>query len=64
MADDKTYGFNIDYGFGNTHASTENMLFFDGKAHKLSEVNFNIPVKESKDDFLSLWTFTRDDGCL
>ena len=38
------------------------MLFFDGKAHKLSEVTFNIPVKEGKDDFLSPWTFTSDDG--
>ena len=38
------------------------MVFYDGKAHKLSEVEFNIPVKDSEDDFLSPWTFTSDDG--
>lgn len=62
LVNGKTFGFNIGYGFGNTQAATENMVFFDGKAHKLSEVKFNIPVKEGKDDFLSPWTFTSDDG--
>lgn len=62
LVNGKTFGFNIGYGFGNTQAATENMLFYDGKAHKLSKVTFNIPVKEGKDDFLSPWTFTSDDG--
>ena len=62
LVNGKTFGFNIGYGFGDTQAATENMLFFDGKAHKLSNVTFNIPVKEGKDDFLSPWTFTSDDG--
>lgn len=62
LVNGKTFGFNIGYGFGNTEAATENMLFYDGKAHKLSNVTFNIPVKEGKDDFLSPWTFTSDDG--
>ena len=62
LVNDKKFGFNIGYGFGNTQAATENMLFYDGKAHKLSDVKFNIPVKEGKDDFLSPWTFTSDDG--
>ena len=56
------FGWNIGYGFGDTSAATENMLFFGGKAHKLSEVTFNIPQKDGKDDFLSPWTFTSDDG--
>ena len=54
------FGWNIGYGFGNTSAASENMLFYDGKAHKLSQVKFNIPGNEK--DFLSPWTFTSDDG--
>lgn len=34
----KRFGFNIGFGFGNTEAATENMLFYDGNAHKLNEV--------------------------
>ena len=56
------FGFNIGYGFGDTSAASENMLFYKNKAHKLSQVTFNIPVKDGKDDFLSPWTFTSDDG--
>jgi hypothetical protein len=37
------------------------MIFYNGKAHKLSKVTFNIPVKDGKDDFMSPWTFTSDD---
>lgn len=55
------FGWNIGYGFGDTSAATENMLFFNGKAHKLDEVTFNIPQKENTDDFLSDWTFTSND---
>lgn len=55
------FGFNIGYGFGNTAAATENMLFYKGKAHKLSEVTFHIPQKDGKDDYLSPWIFTSDD---
>lgn len=58
----KRFGFNIGYGFGNTSAATENMLFYDGKAHKLSRITFNIPMKDGKEDYLSPWTFTSDDG--
>ena len=38
------------------------MLFYDGKAHKLSQVTFNIPMKDGKEDYLKPWTFTSDDG--
>lgn len=51
------FGFNIGYGFGDTSAATENMLFCKGKAHKLEDVSFNIP----DDDFLKPWTFTSSD---
>ena len=56
------FGFNIGYGFGDTSAASENMLFYRGKAHKLSQVTFHIPTKDGKDDFLSPWKFTSDDG--
>ena len=57
------FGFNIGYGFGDTSAASENMLFYDNKAHKLSQVTFNIPKDENgNDDFMSPWTFTSDDG--
>lgn len=62
MVDGKRFGFNIGYGFGDTSAASENMLFYDGKGHKLSQVKFNIPMKDGKEDYLSPWTFTSDDG--
>jgi len=62
MVDGFSFGFNIGYGFGNTKAATENMLFYNGKAHKLSQVTFNIPLKDGKEDYLMPWTFSSDDG--
>lgn len=56
------FGFNIGYGFGDTSAATENMLFYDGIAHKLTDVTFHIPEKDGQCDFLSPWTFTSSDG--
>ena len=59
----KRFGFNIGYGFGDTSAASENMLFYDGKAHKLEGVSFNIPKDASgRDDFMSPWTFSSSDG--
>lgn len=62
LVDGHKFGFNIGYGFGDTSAASENMIFYDNKAHKLSNVSFNIPLQDGKDDFLSPWTFTSDDG--
>lgn len=61
------FGWNIGYGFGDTSAATENMLFYDNKAHKLSAVKFNIPFKRDAkgnqtEDYMKSWTFTSDDG--
>lgn len=58
VADGHAFGFNIGYGFGDTSAATENVLFYDGKAHKLDEVTFHIPA----DDFMKPWRFTSSDG--
>ncbi len=62
VVDGHEVGFNIGYGFGDTSAATENMVFYDGVAHKLDQVIFNIP-KDSKgrDDYMSDWTFTSND---
>ena len=51
------------YGFGDVSAASENMIFVDGKAHKLDRLTFNIPqTADGKDDFLKPWTFTSSDG--
>lgn len=56
--DGKPFGFNIGYGFGDTSAATENVIFYDGRAHKLDDVTFHIPA----DDYCKPWTFTSSDG--
>ena len=61
--DGHVVGFNIGYGFGDTSAASENMIFVDGIAHKFEKVSFNIPqTADGKDDFMSPWTFTSSDG--
>lgn len=60
----KTFGFNLGYGFGDTSAASENMLFFDGIAHKLDQVTFEIPQKDGKDDFMSPWKICDNEGRL
>ena len=62
LVDGADFGFNIGYGFGDTSAATENMLFYKGRAHKLSQVGFGIPMKDGREDYLSPWRFTSDDG--
>ncbi|MCQ6563022.1 DUF2804 domain-containing protein [Paenibacillus mendelii] len=57
MIEGKRFGFNIGYGFGNTSAATENMLFYDGTAHKLGHVYFNL----EEDGYMSKKVFTSDD---
>ncbi len=54
------FGFNLGYGFGDTRAATENMLFYDHEAHKLEDVRFEIPV----DDYLEEWRIRSGDGRL
>lgn len=50
------FGFNLGYGFGDTSAASENMLFLDGKAYKLDRVTFEIPkTADGKDDFYGQW---------
>lgn len=52
------FGFNIGYGFGDTSHATENLIFFNGKVHKLDKVQFHIPA----DSFLRPWHISSNDG--
>ena len=57
------FGWNIGYGFGNTAAASENVLFYDGKIHKLGDVSFNIPKDaKGREDYMKPWSFTSDDN--
>lgn len=56
--DGNSFGWNIGYGFGDTSAASENILFWNGKAHKLDDVTFNIPDS----GYMDKWTFTSSDG--
>ncbi len=65
MLNGHRFGWSIGYGFGDTSAASENMLFYDGVAHKLGRLTFNIPTIGNQgkiDDYMSPWTFTSDDG--
>ena len=55
--DGNSFGFNIGYGFGNTRAATENVIFYNGKVHKIDDVEFHIP-----DKIMDKWTFTSSDN--
>lgn len=57
MIKGKPFGFNLGYGFGDTSAASENMLFWNGKAHKLDDVEFGIPENPMDD-----WQITSSDG--
>ena len=52
------FGWNIGYGFGDTSAASENILFWNGTAHKLNDITFNIP----ESGYMDTWTFTSSDG--
>lgn len=61
FTDKESFGWNLGYGFGDTSAATENMLFYNGKAHKLEHVDFGIPMKGDDYDFMKQWHFTSSD---
>ncbi|MGB4572115.1 MAG: DUF2804 domain-containing protein, partial [Rectinemataceae bacterium] len=54
----KPFGWNIGYGFSDRSPASENMVFHDGKAHKLGEVSFHIDTS----NYLAPWKFTSSDG--
>ena len=56
--DGNSFGFNIGYGFGDTKAATENVIFYNGKIHKLDDIEFHIP----ENSYMEPWTFTSSDN--
>jgi len=60
LVNGKRFGFNIGYGFGDTSAASENMLFYDGKAHKLNDIKFELDDL----DVLKPWRFSASDDRL
>lgn len=58
MVDGKLFGFNIGFGFGDTSAASENILFYDGKAYKISDVIFDLAAG----GYLAPKRFSSDDG--
>ncbi|MBP2241780.1 hypothetical protein J2Z40_002352 [Cytobacillus eiseniae] len=60
LADGSLFGFNLGYGFGDTSKATENMVFYQGKAYKLNDVDFGIPASS----YLNTWHFTSSDQAI
>ncbi len=67
------FGLNLGYGFGDTSAASENMIFIDGVVHKLHRVDFGVPENPGKEsspkvaehyNLLSPWHVTDDEGRL
>ena len=51
------------YGFGDTKAASENMIFYGEKAYKLDDVRFDIPLdKKGNDDYMAPWRFRSSSG--
>lgn len=57
MVEEVPVAFNIGYGFGDLSTHTENILFYEGKAHKIDEVTFH---HEDRDP-TKPWNFTSND---
>jgi hypothetical protein len=51
------FGFNLGYGFGNTSAASENVIFYNGRVHKFDDIVFNI-----SDNYVDPWTIKSSDG--
>ncbi len=58
LPDGSVFGFEIGWGFGDMSAATENMLFYNGKGHKICHVY----LKKDDKDWMKPWHFTSDDG--
>lgn len=57
--DGKMFGFNLGCGFGNTDTASENMLFYEGKSHKLGKVEFHLGSQ-----YMDPWRITDQEGRL
>ncbi|MDF2856047.1 MAG: hypothetical protein K0Q87_1898 [Neobacillus sp.] len=60
LEDGSLFGFNLGYGFGDTSQASENMIFYQGKAYKMNDVDFGIPDSS----FIDPWHFTSSDQAI
>ncbi len=60
LADRRTIGLNLGFGFGDTSAATENTLIVNGKVHKLGAVDF----RYNRPNYSAPWRMTSADGRL
>jgi len=55
----EVFGFNLGCGFGNVDAATENIVFWQGKSHKLGKVSI-----VHQEDWLKPWVLKDEEGRL
>ncbi|EOQ90047.1 PF10974 family protein [Leptospira yanagawae serovar Saopaulo str. Sao Paulo = ATCC 700523] len=56
----KPFGLNLGYGFSDRTPASENVILYDGKIHKLDEVEFII----NTNDYMAPWKFRSNDNRL
>ncbi len=54
LLDGEPIGWNLGYGFSDRTPATENMIFYQGTAHKLDEVTFHMDTG----NYLAPWKIT------
>ena len=65
VQDGHVVGINLGYGFGDTSAASENMVFVDGHANKLGLVDFGIPKgSDGRYSYMRPWHMTESNGRL
>lgn len=64
MNDRKMLGFSFVRGFGSYEQHTENMIFYQGKAHKIDAVKIYNQRDGLRTNYLRPWTFYSEDGRL
>jgi hypothetical protein len=57
VVDGKRLGLNMGYGFGDLTKATENMIVYDGKAHKLDLIRFEF----NPANYMEPWEFVSND---
>ena len=63
MLGNEAFGFNLGYGFSDRSAATENCVFYQGRIHKLEDIDFGIPLDENgHEKYMDTWHITSSDG--
>jgi hypothetical protein len=56
----KLLGLNLGYGFSDRSSASENVVFYDGQAHKIEDIKFHF----NEDDYLQEWQTSSSDDRL